>query len=630
MNSIRAAFKGRPVFTGNYINKADIIVELYDSNTGYAKGIPSSDFTIIPDRIITSPVQHCVITYKDKITKEILTGQVEIPVLYIVSVEAVYKGPSVLYMGEYSKNDITVNIKYNNELYNRKLDRSEFTVESLYATGKPYLGKIIWNGENGIKYTPEYVVPTIYITMLKADYTGKDIYYKNKVSENDIKVYAEFNEPENNRYLKATEFKLEKDIIEKFGPNTFKINETISLSGNIYGYVNVFGKARNASLSVKYTGEPLVIGNNADIKDIKVKLEFENNNGERESVFLKNGDNILHNGIHITDEYFVPENAMLIRNSEINIIPIKYTDSENDLLAYAEVTGLPQVSELSCKYTGEEKLLGDSVLKSEVKVYITLKNDITTEETVTTEVGIDEWEFFDAPVIQGINKGKLKILHKETNTTGIVEIPYKVPETLSLRCWYEGDKIEVGNHYDKDNVIAYLVDKKGNEKLLKIYELIFEDSLVKNDGWNFYNIKLKNKTYGDISARFAVPGYKPLEKTKDLEFSCTYINKRNGYEEIDYSEEFKNHMSQDGILYINWGQFLNKCNEIKLYGTFIMESPKKSGLSNKYDELWEIKCTDKNNINAMLIKPILKGDETWQQRKHMLKMKKWWKTPNRK
>lgn len=270
------------------------------------------------------------------------------------------------------------------------------------------------------------------------------------------------------------------------------------------------------------------------------------------------------------------------------------------------VNGVPKLLSIEAIYIGEEHMIGNRVLKEEVVVYGTfLTSSIQTE---VIEIGINDWNFIDIPVITEDNNGIFRVKYKNEEAT--ITVPYTLAvSSLRLNVWYEGDKIEVGKSYDPDNVVVYLVYPDGERKRIPWRHCNIDSYLVTEEGWNWYTITY-NVEYTQIKQEFPVEGI-ILKDYIDLDFKVLYIIDRTSDREEDqenltatFEERF---MFGENIL-IDWNQFLIIASHIGKYGKYIVTVPKLSGLSNRYDMDWEVLCINDTTIKAT-IKKIYKEEE---------------------
>ena len=242
------------------------------------------------------------------------------------------------------------------------------------------------------------------------------------------------------------------------------------------------------------------------------------------------------------------------------------------------VNGVPKLLSIEAMYSGERRILGDTIFPEEVLVYSTFLTSLTTTERI--ELKENEWNFVGTPTITNFNRGILTVKYKDKQTT--VSIPYEIVTSLRLNVWYEGAKIEVGKSYDPNNLVIYLVYPNGERRRIYWKHCQIDSCLVTKEGLNWYTI-IYNYEFEQIKQQFAVEGiiYKDYI---DLDFKVLYIiDKTSELEENqeNLTEEFENALMFDDTLILDWGQFLDIVNHIKKYGLYIVTVPKKSGLCNQ-------------------------------------------------
>ena len=173
--------------------------------------------------------------------------------------------------------------------------------------------------------------------------------------------------------------------------------------------------------------------------------------------------------------------------------------------------------------------------------------------------------------------------------------------TLRLRCWYEGDKIKVGSKYECHDVFAYVIYPDKDPEIIDTKHISFSSNIVTHEGWNWYTI-----SYKGLTAQLVVPGYIPIEHP-DIEFSVKYVKSKNDI--VDYTDKFKEIFTVYDVFLISWKQFLTEVNNLGKYGKYILTAPKLCGLSNEYDQDWNVLCIDKNTLKATIIKTYYKEEE---------------------
>ena len=211
----------------------------------------------------------------------------------------------------------------------------------------------------------------------------------------------------------------------------------------------------------------------------------------------------------------------------------------------------------------------------------------------------NEYEFTSMPMVIYMNDGIIGIRYETIDTT--IKIPFIEDTKLHINAWYEGFDIQINNSYSVSDVVVMLIIPNGDQKRLNVIDLQFSNTLVEKEGWNWYTVTYQNnfKTY---KQKFAVKGYIP-NYSPDLDFKVVYIDENN--QEIDYTDKFKEAFNLEGNMIITWKNFLIEVNELMLYGLYRLTAPKRTGLSNKYDQEWEVLCIDKNTLRSHVLKTYL-------------------------
>ena len=535
-------------------------------------------------------------------------------------ISAEYIGPPIWLYSEYNKNDVIVTVHYKDSEYidekyeDEELWPEDFNVSTLIVNNKPEQDvEVKWIGTN---YYTNFTVPAIYITKFTAEYLGPYIYIVGNYLLEDVVVNIEYNYPEYNHILTPDEFYINSFTVENLGINNFIVTEKISKKNNMSTNLIVIGICNILDMRAKYIGPPIEVTNKYDDKDVIVELDIADENYEnKRTIFLKYGNEIynLPNGARVTQQYCIEYPGLTITEVGDNIRTIQYIDPTIELNEDIIIQGIPKLVDFETTYIGETRIIGERIYKSEVLAIASYIIDMSyTLETYILKD--EEWEFYDIPIINDINKGIIRTKYSSLQSN--IEVKYNVPTTLRLRCWYEGDKIEVGKTYKYENVPTFLVFPNGDLKRLRVLDLEFSNNYVEKEGWNWYTV-IYRTSYYTLSGIFAVPGYIPI-KHPDLDFMVKYIDIQNNYREIDYTEKFRPKFTFDNIFIISWKQFLEEVNELMLYGLYILTAPKLTGLSNKYDQDWEVLCINKNTLKANIIKTYSKEEDLpWQKQNQL-------------
>lgn len=260
------------------------------------------------------------------------------------------------------------------------------------------------------------------------------------------------------------------------------------------------------------------------------------------------------------------------------------------------VIGIPKLLSLEAKYIGEIKTLGDRIFAEEVRAEgVFLIAIDTTETRVLTS---DEWFFIDLPVVTEGNEGNIRIGYRLLEA--IMIVPYTVHETIWLNAWYEGLPIEVGNAYDPNNVVVFLVYPSGHRIKLNWRDCVINSYDVTEEGWNWFTITYTIE-FKKIKQQFPVKGI-IYKNYVDLDFKVLYISNRYNNQTEDLTEVFEDYMKFEDVMVVDWSHFLTAVNALQKYGTYIVTVPKLSGLSNQYDTEWTVLCINETTLKAHISK----------------------------
>ena len=104
----------------------------------------------------------------------------------------------------------------------------------------------------------------------------------------------------------------------------------------------------------------------------------------------------------------------------------------------------------------------------------------------------------------------------------------------------------------------------------------------------------------------------------NVDFKVIYVDVKHNFKETDFTEKFKEKFTVNDTFIISWKQFLVEVNELMLYGLYILTAPKLCGLSNKYDQDWEVLCINKTTLKANIMKTYLKEEDLpWQEQNQL-------------
>lgn len=355
--------------------------------------------------------------------------------------------------------------------------------------------------------------------------------------------------------------------------------------------------AQELAINYEITFQPVVLEMTATYAGAAVPLK-ESLNDSYLTVKAKMSDGTIKT-IH-PSEYRITD--YIIKKLGDNVKTLTYIDPILNIAWTVKfiVQGVKNLRSIHATYIGQEKFIGDRILPEEVEVFGIFITDVDNfgQTTLNREqVPSTDWFFADIPVITDLNQGVIRIGLQQAETT--IAVPYKITTSLRLNVWYEGVKIKVGNTYSPDDLVIYLIDADGKRKKISWQHCSISSYLVEEEGYNWFTVSYTNE-YATITQEFPVEGiiYKDFV---DLEFKVLYSKDRDSEPE-DLTARFRQILEMDGMVIIDWSNFLAAVNKIERYGIYTVTVPKLSGLSNQYDMDWEVLCINDVTLKANIQK----------------------------
>lgn len=336
-------------------------------------------------------------------------------------------------------------------------------------------------------------------------------------------------------------------------------------------------------IAASYNGGDIQVTDDLDVSKILITAEY--NNGTTNIIPI---------------EHCVVLDKTVYNIGE-NIKTLTYTDPDTGFVWNVEFTvnGVPKLLSLETEYIGPVHQLGDKVFQEEIIVYGVFL--ISQTDTERLEISRDKWYFIDIPIITQDNNGILNIRYQKSEVK--ISIPYNIIRTLRLKIWYEGAKIKVGNLFNPEDLIIYLVHPDGRTERMPWHKCHIDSFFITKEGYNWFTATYITG-FLKITQMFFVEGIIPKNYI-DLDFKVLYIQDKTSDREEDQlnlTKEFEKEMLTDGILMVEWKQFLKVVNNLNKYGMYIVTVPKLSGLSDRFDMDWSVLCINKNTIKATIKK----------------------------
>ena len=504
LKELKVEYTGDPVTIGKDADLNDLKYTLVYED---GKEI-ETDYESLTKKPISLPITDYVNTF-DEFEFENVKASVEIPGKNgIVDLSASY--PESVFKGQNfdpAKVQITANW-------------SDGTTTHPTVTENDFASlKITKIGDNEREVTVEdmttpLIINGYYYDHLEVNYNGEAVKLNSDYDKNDldIKVYytansfnKQFDPVDPDDVISATENVIGEDLmITKIGTNTFNIQ--LNADKTINADVDIEGIDFVNTLTAKYTGPNIYIGENYNKDDVEVLATYESTKTET---------------VSSTDW---TESSLLVENVGDNT----YTATYKGESAEYTVTGYKEAA-ITAKYTGDPVKLNSDYKKSDVKVTLFYTdnsskdmNDNWTESSLTvTKLGLNE---YTATVIENGNT-----LTDTYQVTGI-------DDTDHLEAKYIGNDVYVSKNYDKNKVEVKMVYLSGKEVTVPKNEWTEDSLTITKTGDNVFTATKDGK-----KAEFVVTGYKEQEIVADYNGADIKLGEEYQKKDVTVKVIYTNH-----------------------------------------------------------------------------------------
>lgn len=580
ISKISAVYKGSIITIGQQYDINDIVVTV-EYNTGDIEVLPNSTMFTVSTMIVTQPGGNPVI-----IKHEGHTCVVNIPGRWneLVRLEAIYTGPGIYLGKEYKYSDVEITAFYDDNTH-EFLSMNQCTLDNpdtviVKVNDNIFTIEYTWRDKT---CSTQYEVPGIGIDHIEATYTGPAVFVNNPHDISYVRLllvyvdgFKEYIPYHLGKYEDDLRLQTEKDNVfnvKWISPDKIEYTTEYIVTGLIVTDVVAI-----------YTGPEIFIYDNYDASDIIV------------NTYTSDGRilNIPSSDCRHTD--------LCIVKIGDNLKYLEYTDITGKFwLIQFIVPGKKRPVGIVATYIGDIKFVGEYVKPYEVTVYIRylVENYQYEDEALAP----DDWFFENLPVVTEANNGKLIIAHQHDYMymTDTILVPWAWEDKFRIIAWYEGLPVKIVGQYDPDKVIIYLIPENQDwiRTTYKNPHISINSYVVSEEGDTWYTITYRNDNGRVYQDKYPVVGYVP-KKHIDLKFEVVYIESNGS--ETDYTPEFIEAFTFDGIFSVSWKQFLNKVNDIQKYGLYRAIIPKGYGLSNHYDCQWHVICKDEHTLKATITK----------------------------
>lgn len=580
ISKISAVYKGPVITVGQQYNINDIVVTV-EYNTGDIEVLADATMFTVSTMIVTQPGDNPV-----TVTHDGHSCTVNVPGRWkeLAYLEAIYTGPGIHLGKEYKYSDVEITAFYDDNTH-EFLSMNQCVLDNpdrviVKVSGNIFTVEYTWRNKT---CSAQYEVPGVGIDHIEATYTGPAVFVNHPHDISYVHLLLVYTDGFK-EYIVYHLGIYEEDLrLRTEGNNVFTV-KWISPDDVEYSAEYIVTGLVITDVVATYTGPEIFIYDNYDTSDVTVKAYVSDGR-----VFDIPSSECRH-----TD--------LCIVKIGDNLKYLEYTDITGKFwLVQFTVPGKKRPVGIIAAYIGDIKFVGEYVKPYEVSVYIRylVENYQYEDEVLTPE----EWFFEDLPVVTEANNGEFVVAHQHDYLymTDIISVPWAWEDKFRIIAWYEGFPIKIVGEYDPNEVIIYLLPENQDwiRTTYKNPHITIDSYVVSEEGDTWYTVTYRNDSGRVYQDKYPVIGYVP-KKYIDVELEVVYIESDGS--ETDYTPEFIEAFTFDGILSVSWKQFLNEVNDLQRYGLYRAIIPKGCGLSNQYDCQWHVICKDKNTLKATITK----------------------------
>ena len=252
-------------------------------------------------------------------------------------------------------------------------------------------------------------------------------------------------------------------------------------------YVDKYATPSIVTVSAKYIGNPIPVGDKFSLNDIQLY------------VIYADGNNAL-----VKEGFTVEPADRIITHLNSNIITVKYVTPKNvEYITQVIIEGVKKLVSISAIYDGPSLSDGQEVKRKHLKVIAQYSDG--SSATVT------DYVFPNGNIVSTTNNGRITIFYR--GKTVDVDIPMYEVTSSRLIAYYTGPNVEVGHDFDtskSDIRIYYQSDDPTNTFYEKVDPDLctFVPTTIDHEGVNQITIQYVGKK-GPVSTKMIVIGITP-------------------------------------------------------------------------------------------------------------------------
>jgi hypothetical protein len=252
-------------------------------------------------------------------------------------------------------------------------------------------------------------------------------------------------------------------------------------------YVDQFATPDIVTITARYVGSPVPVGDTFDLDDIIVSAIYSDGNNAQ-----------------IKEGYTVEPEDRIIKELKSNVIKIIYVSPEDvTFISNIIIEGIKNLESIEAFYDGPNVTFGQ---EAERKYFI-----VVAKYSDGSSAAVTGFSFPDGNIVSETNAGVLTIFYKGMWTT--VTIPTYDVSSSRLMAYYNGPNVEINNEFDIKYANIKICYKSDDNKNI-YYEDIepglctFSSTTIEKEGTNHVFVQYEGKL-GKVSTTMIVIGIKP-------------------------------------------------------------------------------------------------------------------------
>lgn len=402
-------------------------------------------------------------------------------------ITATYTGPNIMQGHSYSKDDVTV-VYTDDSGVEHTLTTTDWSVPSLVV---PALGANTYTatydpGDGELTATFTVTGVEAGEPFISAVYMGDDILVGNNYLKSDVKVLYTKDDG-TTTLLDTADFMLSGTKVTSVGDNTFTATYIDPDGVTLTDTLIVTGYELATGLEATYKGGTVPVGSNYSKDDVEVILT------------LADGTKVT-----LSPDDFTVDSQKVTKKGD-NEFTVTYNDGVNTYTDTITVPGKRVIGSIVSTYTGPSVLVGNDYDTANVTTMAYYADDVAKAEGFQVAPS-----GYSTTKVSNVGANNITATYRDPDQdnkafTSVFKVTgYK--NVASIGATYTGDKIKVGDNYDKNKVKVTVYYDDGTSSTADSFTV---DSLVvTGEGSNSYTATYRDAFGNTYTAGYTVPGYK--------------------------------------------------------------------------------------------------------------------------